>query len=374
MITTVFPRHTRQNGRDHRDWPRLFTDWKGDRCYPQRKLRQRHASWPQCTLAGMGMDLPPDCQDLLSQQSGVISRSQAVSCRLSADTIENQLRAGRWQRLQTGVYATFTGVPSRDAQLWAVVLRAGTGAALSHQAAAQLHGMADCHDEPIHVTVPVTRHPELIPGAIVHRSSRLDQARHPALLPPRTRVEETVIDLTQAAAGFDDAFGWLCRAVGRRLTTTRQLQTALDGRPKVRWRAGLTAALDDIGSGVMSGLEQRYVTAVERRHGFPAARRQAKFVLGRRTRYVDNLYEDADLAVELDGQVAHSIEDRWADMHRDNAHATVGLLTLRYNWADVTVRPCLVACQVAEILRQRGTQVRLRRCGPSCTIHEAVAA
>jgi very-short-patch-repair endonuclease len=183
-----------------------------------------------------------------------------------------------------------------------------------------------------------------------------------------------VIDLTQAAASFDDAFGWMCRAVGRRLTTAPRLQAALDARPKVRWRAGLTAAVDDIGSGVMSGLEHRYVTAVERRHGLPAAQRQAKVVLGHRTRYVDNLYEDADLAVELDGQVAHSIEDRWADMHRDNAHAAVGLLTLRYNWADVTVRPCLVAYQVTEILRQRGTPVRLRQCGPHCTLHRAVAA
>jgi len=187
---------------------------------------------------------------------------------------------GRWQRLQTGVYATFTGVPSRDAQLWAVVLRAGMGAALSHQTAAQLHGIADCHDEPIHVMVPVTRHPLPIRGAIVHRSRRLDEARHPVLLPSRTRVEETVIDLTQAAASFDDAFGWLCRGVGGRLTTAGRLQAALDARPKIRWRAGLSAALGDVGSGVMSGLEHRYVTAVERPHGLPAARRQAKVVLG----------------------------------------------------------------------------------------------
>jgi len=72
--------------------------------------------------------------------------------------------------------------------------------------------------------------------------------------------------------------------------------------------------------------------------------------------------------------VAHSIEDRWTDMHRDNAHAAAGLLTVRYNWADVTVRPCLVARQVAEILRQRDTPVPLRRCSPRCTIENAAAA
>jgi hypothetical protein len=319
----------------------------------------------------MRMDFPPDCQDLLHRQSGIISRRQAVSCRIAADAINNQLRTGRWQRLQTGVYATFTGTPSRDAELWAVVLRAGAGAALSHQTAAELHGMADDRGRTIHVTVPATRHPAPIRGAIIHLAGRLDWARHPVMTPPRTRVEDTVVDLTQAAASFDDAFGWLCRSVGRRLTTAARLQAALDARPKARWRADLTAALGDLGSGVTSGLELRYVRDVERGHGMPPARRQAKVVLGLRTRYVDNLYEDAGLAVELDGQVAHSIEDRWADMHRDNAHATAGLITLRYNWADVTLRPCLVAGQVGQVLRQRGTAVRLRRCGPHCTVQKA---
>jgi Transcriptional regulator, AbiEi antitoxin len=317
----------------------------------------------------MGISLPPDCQELLSRQSGVISREQAVHGGIAVAAIRNQLRSGRWQRLQAGVYAIFTGVPSRDAELWAVVLRAGSGAALSHETAAELHGMASYRGQATHVTVPATRHPVPIRGAVIHLSGRLDQARHPVMLPPRTRVEDTVIDLTQAAASFDDAFGWLCCGVGRRLTTAARLQAALDARPKVRWRAGLTAVLSDIGSGVTSGLEYRYVTGVERAHGMPPARRQAKVVLGLRIRYVDNLYEDAGLAVELDGQAAHSIEDRWSDMHRDNAHATAGLITLRYNWADVTLRPCQVAGQVADVLRQRGRPVRVRRCGPGCAVN-----
>jgi hypothetical protein len=306
---------------------------------PQGTRRARHESRRRCTLASMRIDLPSDCQDLLNLQLGVISRRQAVSCRVDADTIDSQVRSGRWQRLQTGVYATFTGTPGRDAELWAVVLRAGRGAALSHQTAAELYGMAEVDGGMIHVTVPTTRHPEPIRGAIVHRACRLDQIRHPAMLPARTRVEDTALDLTQAAGSFDEAFGWLCRAVGQRLTTAARLRAALGARPKVRWRADLTAALGDIGAGVTSNLEHRYVHDVERGHGLPPARRQAQVVLGPRIRYVDNLYDGANLAVELDGQIAHSIAHRWTDMHRDNAHAAVGLITLRYNWADVTMRP-----------------------------------
>jgi very-short-patch-repair endonuclease len=149
--------------------------------------------------------------------------------------------------------------------------------------------------------------------------------------------------------------------------TAARLRAALDSRPRVRWRADLEIVLAEIGSGAHSLLEHRYIRDVERPHGLPRATRQARTGSGRRSRFVDNLYEDARLAIELDGQVAHAIEERWADMHRDNVHAEAGILTLRYNWADVTGRACAVARQVGEVLQQRGSPVTLRPCRPSCT-------
>ena len=181
-------------------------------------------------------------------------------------------------------------------------------------------------------------------------------------------MEETTIDLTQSAATFDEAYDWLCRAVGGRLTTAGRLRAALEARPKVRWRAGLVIAVAEVGSGLHSILERRYVHAVERPHGLPAATRQARTAEFPRSRYVDNLYEEAGLAVELDGQVAHGIAQRRADMRRDNAHAAAGIVTLGYSWADVTERPCTVAQQVAEVLTHRGPSISLRPCGPTCTL------
>jgi very-short-patch-repair endonuclease len=115
-------------------------------------------------------------------------------------------------------------------------------------------------------------------------------------------------------------------------------------------------------------------TSVERRHGLPPGCRQAKVVVDGQVRYVDSLYEDAGLAIELDGQAAHPVENRWADVHRDNARAVAGLITLRYSWADVTGRPCLIATQIAGILHQRGTVTRLRRCDPRCRVPESLLA
>jgi very-short-patch-repair endonuclease len=315
-----------------------------------------------------------ELRELTSQQAGVLSRQQAVAAGLASTVIDNRLRNGRWQQLQRGVYATFTGAPDRDARCWAALLRSGPSAVLSHQTAAEYSGLTNTQSPRIHVTVASTQQVAGLKGVILHRSRGVARTTHPAALPPRTRVEDTVLDLTQTAASFDDAFGWLSRAVGRRLTTPDRLRVALAARSRVRWRADLSTALSDVSAGVQSPLERRYVMNVERAHGLPPARRQACVQVGGRRRYLDNLYEEARLAVELDGQAAHPPEQHWADSHRDNEIAGLGIQTLHYTWRDVDAASCVTAGQVATLLVMRGTDVKLRRCGPACFIRGPVAA
>jgi hypothetical protein len=176
--------------------------------------------------------IPAGCHELLLQQHGVISRAQALGSGMSQDAIRVRLRNGRWQQLHQGVYATFSGEPSRVALIWSAVLSAGPGAAASHQTAAELYQVGR-PAYALHVTVPAGRQVRRsarpvprtrtspgwatgleMPRLIAHRSDRISRARHPVLLPPRTRVEETVIDLTQAAATVDEAFSWLARHAG----------------------------------------------------------------------------------------------------------------------------------------------------------------
>jgi hypothetical protein len=146
----------------------------------------------------MPTELPPECLRLLKDQDGVISLGQAASVGLPAKFVRDQVRAGRWQVLHRGVYAAFTGKPARGAELWGAQLRAGPDAALSHQTAAELWGLLDRPSPVTHVTVPQGSNPERrgkIVGVVVHRSRSLPHARHPVVTPPRTRVEETVLDL-----------------------------------------------------------------------------------------------------------------------------------------------------------------------------------
>jgi hypothetical protein len=128
-------------------------------------------------------------------------------------------------------------------------------------------------------------------------------------------------------------------------------------------------ALADIADGAHSLLEIGYVRDVERPHGLPAARRQAKRRGNHgRVIYLDNFLEQFGLCVELDGQAAHPASRRWRDIERDNAAAASGIITLRYGWADITQRPCLTAAQIAATLRQRGWTGQPSPCNPCCPV------
>jgi hypothetical protein len=200
----------------------------------------------------------------------------------------------------------------------------------------------------------------------IHRSRCLVPERQPPWQLPRTTVEDTVLDLIAAARTFDDAYGWISRGVGRRLTSAPSLSKALAARPRMRWRSWITAAIEDAADGVHSPLERNYVHGVERAHGLPKARRQAKRRHGSGIRYLDNLYEGYGVCVELDGAAAHPAEGRWRDTHRDNANLLQETRTLRYGWPDATVHRCRTAIQIAQVLRRRGWKGTLLPCSPTC--------
>ena len=288
--------------------------------------------------------------------------------------IKFRVASGQWQQIHRGVYATFTGLPGRATQLWAAVLSAGPGAALSHETAAELHWLTSKPADLIHVTIPVQRRVVAADGVVLHRSGRAIAAVQAHTYPPRTKVEDTVLDLTQTAAAFDDVCGWVTRAIARELTDEDRLHDAMSARTKLRWRAELHELIAAASGGDHSVLEFRYHHDVERAHGLPESRRQVPFTGpgGRRGRR-DRVYEKYALVIELDGRLAHPAENQWKDKARDNAAAVGGMQSLRYGWNDVRRQPCATAVQVARVLRLRGWDGRPRSCLPGCPAERALA-
>ncbi len=318
--------------------------------------------------AGMARQLPEQCSRLLSRQCGIIAGWQAQSAGISPRDMRDLVRSGRWQRLQFGVYAAFTGEPPRAAILWTAVLRTGPQAILSHETAAELDGLLDKRSRLIHVTVPHPQHGKPVAGIVIHRTSRVIEVREQRLLPPRTTTEETVLDLAQEATSFDAVISLLARACQRRLTTPFLLSENLAMRARARWRAEIGQALQAVADGVHSPLEYRYVRDVERAHGLPTAQRQAPAMQNGGQIFRDALYRGYAVAVELDGRASHPDEQRSQDQRRDNAAAASGVITLRYGWADVTEHPCETAREIGTALAQRGWPGPLRRCGPGCRL------
>jgi hypothetical protein len=317
----------------------------------------------------MTRNLPSTLGNLARYQSGVVSRPQALRAGLTADMIKFRVSSGQWRQMHPGVYATFTGVPSRGPRLWAAVLSAGPGAMLSHETAAELHRLTDEPSGLIHLTVPSQRRVVAVEGVSIYRSARALAAVQGHSSPPRTKVEETVLDLTQTAATFDDVCGWVTRAFARDLTDEARLRAAMGLRAQLRWRADLQDLITAAAGGDHSVLEYRYDRDVERAHGLPRASRQVPFTDpgGRRGRR-DRVYEGYGLVVELDGRLAHLADDPWRDKARDNAAAVGGQQTLRYGWLQVRRDPCQIAAQVAAVLRQRGWAGRPRPCSAGCPV------
>src|SRR5262249_38387276 len=163
-----------------------------------------------------------------------------------------------------------------------------------------------------------------VPGLVLHFSARLAEARHPARLPPQTKLEETVLDLADLASTAEDAVAWPIRACQRRLTTPDRIITALEGRGRARWRRDVAEAIPDIRAGVHSPLELRYARDVERRHGLPRGDRQVRVTRGVTRQYIDVRYTGYGVVVELDGVLAHSADSGDRDARRDNANTLDG--------------------------------------------------
>ena len=282
-----------------------------------------------------------------------------------------RVSSGRWRQIYPGVYATFDGQPTHRTRLWAALLSAGPGATLSHETAAELHQLTDERARLIHVTVPVTRRVTAVEGVCLHRSARAVQAAQAGSRPPRTRIEETVLDLAHAAKTFDDVCGWVTRAIARELTDETRLRAAMEVRQRLRWREDLRELIEAAITGDHSVLEFRYHRDVERAHGLPESARQVPFVTpdGRRGRR-DRVYEPYGVVIEVDGRLAHQPEDQWRDKTRDNAATAAGQQSLRYGWAQVRWAPCATAAEVARVLRRHGWDGRPRPCSPGCPVQQ----
>ena len=181
-----------------------------------------------------------------------------------------------------------------------------------------------------------------------------------------------MLDLIEEMDAPADRYDIICRAIGGRLTTATRLRLALKGRKRFRDRREAEFALEDAGLGALSNLERWYLRGVERRHKLPVARRQSRRKADGQSIYLDNLYEEYLVCVELDGTAAHPAGEQWRDKRRDRRNlAAEKIVTMRFGYSDLSTEQaqCRTAGEVARVLRDRGPRAgvscRLPGCGVS---------
>ena len=296
-------------------------------------------------------DALADLRGLAAAQANVVSREQALGHGLSDRVIARLVHQGQWRRLAPGLFLTVDVATPFLSRAWAGVLLGGQGSRVGGLAAARLDGFHDTEPDRITVLVPHARQPRPQPGWEFRRERPGVRSPRSVGDPPRTTVEDTVLDLC-AEARPEDVVGWVTSAVQRRRTTPVRLRRAISYRSRVPRRALLEALLADVADGAESPIEVLYLRDVERAHGLPDGKRQQP--TARRRGWRDVLYLAHGVVVELDGRLGHAGLGRFRDMDRDNVALVDGLLSLRYGNADLVGRPCQVARQVARVLQQRG--------------------
>jgi hypothetical protein len=304
-------------------------------------------------LAGLGAD-----------SGGAVDIYACRAAGLSDQRVQWLVETGRWQSPFPRTFATFSGPVPAATMLFLAIAYGGAGAVLSHDSAGALWQLCK-EPQTIHITVPYRREVEDQPGLVVHRSRTLSgQDIHSGFRPPRTTIERTVMDLLPGRHTADAALGLVSAAVRARLTTPDRLRATIRDLPKTRWRKVILEALPDVNAGAHSPLELRDAK-LRRLHGLPAGQRQWRR-LGDGSEYLDVLIAEYGVHIELDGRLGHDgVRERWRDMRRDNRSEVSGMRHLRYGWADVVDRPCEVAAQQADVLRQQGWKGAFRRC-PNC--------
>ena len=208
---------------------------------------------------------------IAGEQHGVDHAGQLRAAGLSAggDQAAGRARGSLLPEFR-GVYRVGHRAPSLEARYLAAVFACGEGALLSGRAAAHLYGLIKGTAPPPEVTAPTERR---VTGVTTHRSRTLDP-RDATIVQgiPATTIPRTLVDLA-AGLTFDELARACHEAEVRYRLKPRQVDAALERRPKPPGGAALRAVLHGEARVTLSKLERGFL-ALLKREGLAAADHQ----------------------------------------------------------------------------------------------------
>lgn len=307
-----------------------------------------------------GMDLSTVIED----HAGVLTTAEALAF-LKENELRWKIESRRWQSPCFGVVVTHSG-PLSDEQLLRVVLaRHGPKAALAGLTAAKLDHFKGFDDKkpvaelPIYVLRPPGARKRDVPlglTVVAHQSTLLtDEDVHPLRAPRRTRIARSIVDAASWMPTDRGAMAILAAAVQQGKVRVEDLRKVLDRAGKVRRRGLMLDILGDIEGGSQALSELDFARKVIRQVNLPEPSRQAgkRDSRGRR-RWIDVVFEEWRVMVEIDGAQHEQPLDHWDDLDRDNDMEIEGYRMLRFPAWLVRDDPERVAKKMLEALRRGG--------------------
>ena len=283
---------------------------------------------------------------LAVRQYGVVTRQQLLDAGVSASGVGRRVQGGRLFPVHRGVYAVGRPALARSGHVLAAVLACGSGAALSHAAAAEWWRLTRWRAAPIEVTVPA-KGGRRCEGVLVHRSASL---RDHALEHRGVRVttpERTIVDV--AAAGEKRRVERLVDEAERLgLYDRERLEPVLAMRLAGTGLVRSVLASHEVGSTwTRNDFEEAFLGLLDSA-GLP--RPLMNHPVG--PYELDCLWPRRRIAVELDGRASHGTRRAFEDdRDRDSfLYAEHGISTLRFTHRQVNRSPGVVAHRVRRAL------------------------
>lgn len=298
-----------------------------------------------------------DLDDLLAQQDGVISVTQA-SHYLSRGTMRSHLRAGRWQRAHRGILVTHNGELTEQQRLWVASLAAGGGqpALLGGLTALRAHGLRGFEAPNICIVLPRSHDHRTAPkGVAIHQTTTL--TKRDILLasrPPRTRPARSLVDAVGWARSEREGRAIIATCFQQRLVRLDDVVDALSRVPRTRRRRLTMITSQDAAAGATSLSELDFLEAI-RAAGLPEPTLQhRRRDADGRWRSLDAYFAEYGLHVEVDGAQHRDPRQAWDDMARQNALWQAGDRVLRFPAWLVRDHPEIVVAQVRAALLAAG--------------------
>ena len=285
--------------------------------------------------------LTPDPE--LAVAYGLFSIQQARDAGIGRAELERGLRNGRWERAARGILVTAGRAARPGDDLVLASLKAGPGAVVGFESAAQVHGWDLLHEPKV---------PRLIVGPDGHGGYRTALEDSEVMLAGPVVIStpvRTALDISCDVAG-EDAVVAIDSAMRSKTVSISELSEAFDAslRRGIRKGRSVLSQCDPL-SGSVPETQARLLFA---RAGLPAPVSQLGVLIdGKRMVRVDFGWLEQMVLVEIDGFGPHTTATAFqSDRTRQNGLAYADWLILRFTVWDIRFNPEYVVFQVRRAL------------------------